>query len=151
MFSGIVGHKEALARLEKLAASPRRAHAYLFLGPEGIGKAHIARAWASMLLGYAGNVSVHPDYYELKRVEEHILIDEVRAFIAFMQKRACMVACRVGIIADADRMQGPAGDALLKTLEEPSGDRVIILSALHRSTLSETIVSRCQIIEFSLI
>jgi DNA polymerase III subunit delta' len=57
----------------------------------------------------------------------------------------------VYVICEADRMQDPAANALLKTLEEPSGDILLILTTSRRNALLPTILSRCQLLRFDLL
>ncbi len=58
---------------------------------------------------------------------------------------------KVGIIRNADRMTSEAANALLKTLEEPPPQTIFVLTVTHEQNLSETIVSRCQILRFGLV
>lgn len=150
MFEGIVGNRATLDYLAALAKSPRRAHAYLFTGPEGVGKTAVAREWARALLSHTGVLTAHPDYYEVAGDLESgaISVDAIRSCNAFVAGHPLIASCKVVLLPDAERMHDAAGDALLKTLEEPAGDRVIIITATHRERVLPTIVSRAQVIAF---
>ena len=155
---GMVGNAAALERLQRAVANPR--HAYLFVGPEHLGKATAARKFAAALLCgqadapcgecaacrllAAGN---HPDYLELAEGSK-AGIDEIRALQRDLSLRPHSGTRRVAVLPDAERLGGPAQNALLKLLEEPPARAVIILTAVTPARLLPTTVSRCQQIRF---
>ena len=152
MIRGIVGHQETVRHLSEIARDGRQAHAYLFVGPSGVGKSTVARAWAQELLNHEGKLAVHPDYHELDcttlRADDVDPIDAARAVISFMATKPLLAVRKVVLIRHAEMLTGTAGDALLKTLEEPSGDRVMIITVTHADLIAPTIRSRCQMIAF---
>jgi len=75
-------------------------------------------------------------------------IREVRRLASMSTDNNCK---RVFILSDADTMNDPSANALLKTLEEPSGQTMLILTSSRRDALPETIVSRCQQVRFDLL
>ena len=138
-FDGILGNAAALDRLRGLLAGGRMAHAYLFAGPDGVGKKLAAAAFAKALGVVPRVVSRPEDKHE-------VLIAQVREVIhelGFVSKER-----RVVIFDDADRMSEEAMNALLKTLEEPPEGTLILLVSSAPQKLLPTIRSRCQTVLF---
>jgi DNA polymerase-3 subunit delta' len=190
-FGGIVGNKE---RLEQLAAeiAYRPYHAYLLIGPAGIGKALVAHALGHSVLcecspgkdfcctvencvvrnTAAGPTSarvgasagrcdccaacvqiaagVHPDFIYIVRSAKRteVLIEQVRDFIERLGVRPSRGARRIAIIDDAETLNIPAQNALLKTIEEPPAHTVIFLVTKSERALLDTIRSRTRPIRF---
>lgn len=124
------------------------AHAWLISGPEGGGKGHVARHFASSKLGLDSPEALekHP-YYRLITPENNaISIDHIRELQKFLQLKTPGNAPfrRAVIIEDAHFMTNEAQNALLKALEEPPADTIIILTAPRTLRLRETIYSRVQ-------
>jgi len=145
--------------LERLAAD-RLAHAILLHGPEGTGKDELALKMAARLLCTgAGETAcgvcrscqlyasgAHPDWFVLRPEEgkHQILIDPVRDTIAALSLTASFSPRKVAFISPAELMNINSANALLKSLEEPPGETVIILLAHDATRLPVTIRSRCQ-------
>ncbi|NLG25860.1 MAG: DNA polymerase III subunit delta', partial [Clostridiales bacterium] len=142
-------------------ASGRSAHAYLFAGPAGTGKRSLAdlcaRAWNCLGRDAPCGVCAHcarslggndPDLMVIEP-EKSIGVDDVRALTEWLSTRPGDAGRRVAIVRGADRMTVPAQNALLKTLESPPGDAVIVLIAESAAALLPTVVSRCRIMRFS--
>jgi len=162
--SDIHGHDRNIAFLEKAAAGGKRAQAYLFAGPAGIGKRAVAVDFARALqCGAAGHRPCgmcpscrkiddgnHPDVRLLAPAREgaSIKIDEVRELIRAVGLKPYEGPASVAIIDDAGLMTNEAQGALLKTFEEPSPAAVIILIADAVEKLLPTIVSRAQVLTF---
>ena len=91
----------------------------------------------------------HPDIIRLKPAGSFIKIDQIRALCQTLTLKRFEAAMRVVIITDAQAMNPAAGNALLKVLEEPPNETLIILIAAHRPDLLPTITSRCQHIRFN--
>ncbi len=153
MFDGIVGQERVCSFLAKLCAEQSFRHAYLLVGPAHVGKAMIARRFAAALLPHTGALTAHPDYYEIGVLEGDttIAIESVRALVAFMAQKPFVAKRKVAYVHHAEALQPLAADALLKTLEEPAGDRVMVLTATHHEALPSTIRSRCHLIECGLV
>jgi len=165
-FDAIVGHERPLRVLKRALASGRIAHAYLFWGPDGIGKELAARAAARVLLcrdagalergegcgrcdGCAKcDAGEHPDLHLLSPGEKAISVDAVRGLQEALGLRAYESGRKIAIIRDAFRMSREAANALLKTVEEPPAGVFLFLLAHHRSQLLPTLVSRCQPLRF---
>ncbi len=155
----IIGNIVALEQLQRAVARPQ--HAYLLTGPEHLGKATAARRFAAALLcgqpgapcGKCPNCRLlesgnHPDYLELGE-DAKAGIDEIRALQRDLSLKAHSSNYRVAVLPDAERFGGPAQNALLKLLEEPPAQAVIILTAVTPARLLPTTVSRCQQIRFT--
>lgn len=145
---------------QQLAGRAQHAHAYLLHGPAGIGKRALAeRLMArllcqrpegldacgqckSCLLLKAGS---HPDNYilEPEEADKAIKVDQVRELVSFVVQTAQLGGRKVVLIEPAESMNINAANALLKSLEEPSGDTVLLLVSHQTSRLLPTIKSRC--------
>lgn len=138
-FEGVLGNPAAIDRLRGLIAGGRLAHAYLFAGPEGVGKRLVA-------ISFAKGLGVEPLVVERLEDKHEVLIAQVREVIrelGFASKDR-----RVVIFDDADRMSEEAMNALLKTLEEPPDGTLLLLVSSAPQRLLPTIRSRCQTIFF---
>lgn len=122
------------------------AHALLITAPEGAGKATLAIAAASNLLG--SEATTNPFFSHIKRAEgkQDIPIDAIRLLTRKTKLRTTGTANtrRVFFIENAHQMNQEAQNALLKLLEEPPLDSVIILTATSDRAMLPTIVSRAQ-------
>lgn len=153
---------QILERFQRLINSERLAHAYLFAGPAQTGKMATALALAQMVNCLepgapcgdcaschkiaGGN---HPDVHIIGNSDEDaIKIDEVRQMLAQVGLRAYEAQTKVFILHEAQRMTTEAANALLKTLEEPAGHTLIILTSAVAESCLATIKSRCHIVKF---
>lgn len=159
-FEGFVGNKLAIAMLKKALLSKRIASAYLFHGPDGVGKSLAALNFARALVCERGGSHAcgrcsscrrvdsgnHPDLHWYRPVGKMrvVKIDSVRELIAQAGLKAFEANWKVFLIEEADRMNVEAQNAVLKTLEEPPGRSVLILISSNPAGLLPTIVSRCQ-------
>lgn len=142
-------------------------HAYLISGMKGIGKRSLARAIAQYLMctderkpcgRCPGCIQViegsHPDVItvtpgkplspDVKTGLQGIPVDEIRHVISLAGQHTFAGGCRVIIIEHAEKMNQPAQNALLKTLEEPIASTVFMLLTDAPETLLPTIISRCR-------
>lgn len=165
----VLGHDRQRAELMDAAASGRMHHGWILAGPEGIGKASLARSVAlSLLAGEAGEVpdhhpaahlfaaGTHPDYAELVRLEKdngdlarNIGVDQVRGLHRLLESAPSIASRRVILIDSADDLERGAANALLKSLEEPPHGVVFLLVSHAPSRLLPTIRSRCRMLRFS--
>ena len=156
-FSDIVGQDGAVEFLQKASASDTVSHAYLFVGPSGVGKMLTALTFAWQLIAKTDEEvhifqteGVHPDLMVLEVPQDKTVItkeqitEEMEPWLALKPYRAKR---RLVIIRDSHLMRREAANALLKTLEEPPSYAVIILVADQEIQL-ETIISRCQTLRF---
>jgi DNA polymerase III subunit delta' len=160
----IYGHDWAVDHLRKALANRRVRHAYLIVGAESVGKETLARAFAQALncthadddvrpcgecrsckLIASGN---HPDmlFSELDANTGALKIEEVRGVTQRLALKPYEARYRIAIFRDFDHARGPAQDALLKTLEEPSPNALLFLLAPSAESLLPTIASRSQVI-----
>ncbi|MGU2289211.1 DNA polymerase III subunit delta' [Pseudomonas aeruginosa] len=144
----------------QLGGRAQHAHAYLLYGPAGIGKRALAEHWAAQLLcqrpaaaSACGEckacqllaAGTHPDYFVLEpeEAEKPIRVDQVRDLVGFVVQTAQLGGRKVVLLEPAEAMNVNAANALLKSLEEPSGDTVLLLISHQPSRLLPTIKSRC--------
>ena len=155
------------AAFEAALARGRLHHAWLLTGPQGLGKAGFAYAAARRLLGGAPKPAMpgdsvsrmisaraHPDLLVLERhveggaARKSIPVDEARRLPEFFAKAPAISAFRVAVIDAADDLNVNAANAVLKTLEEPSGRGVLLLVSHAPGRLLPTIRSRCRRLAF---
>ncbi|MGH8419143.1 MAG: DNA polymerase III subunit delta' [Pseudomonas sp.] len=145
---------------QQLAGRTQHAHAYLLHGPVGIGKRALAERLMYLLLcqqpqgleacGQCKSCSLltagsHPDNYilEPEEADKAIKVDQVRDLVSFVVQTAQMGGRKVVLIEPVESMNINAANALLKSLEEPSGETVLLLVSHQPSRLLPTIKSRC--------
>jgi DNA polymerase-3 subunit delta' len=153
VFEGIIGHGPTLALLT--GETKRPGHAYLFVGPAGVGKATVAQQFAAHLVcdDERGIARVlrhnHPDVTIIGPDGKMALgVEQARAVIAQSTLHPVESDRKVFIFDDASLMTDAAANALLKTLEEPSASTVMILVAESEHDLPITVASRCRTIRF---
>lgn len=124
-------------------------HALLLVGPEGMGKYALAKHVAASILGVSdATLQKLPYIIELRPDKGVIAIEQVRELQASLRLTTTGAAAvrRVVIIEDAQALTTEAQNALLKTLEEPPKDTVLILTTQHLHQLLETVPSRCFVV-----
>lgn len=156
-FGEIRGQERAVALLQNSIENDNTSHAYVFMGPSGVGKMLAARAFACALLARSDEQAaiyfkdgIHPDLLVIEKPENKttILKEQIsQGMEPWLSLKPYRAANRVVIIRDAHLMRAEAANALLKTLEEPPLYAVIILLTDEQSLL-ETIMSRCQQVRF---
>ena len=115
------------------------------------GKCRSCNKFSQVELKEETNLSdVHGDFYLLNadKDKKNITIEQVRDFIKRMGMGSFLGKNKVGIIKDADKLSKEAANALLKTLEEPKRNVIIILTVNNEDALLPTILSRGQLIKF---
>jgi DNA polymerase III subunit delta' len=170
---GIVGHNHAIDLLRRALAAQRIRHAYLFTGPEHIGKSLLAQRFAQTLLCTGGpdpRVAPlnpcgtclacrkvmhgnHPDVHFISRApdKQFILIEQVRALQSDSARRTLEGRRNIFIIQGMHEMNIQAANCLLKTLEEPEPDVVLLLTVPDPGLLLPTILSRVQQVSMHLL
>jgi len=153
----MIGHQKQLNLLETARAGGRMGHAYIFSGPEKIGKKTIALEWVSRIIGAPLRQNpAHPDFLFLAplvdpktgKIAQEITVDQIRGLIAKIALKPVMGKYKAAIIDRAELMNNEAQNCLLKTLEEPSGGAILILIASDAVRLFDTVRSRCQKVKF---
>lgn len=163
-FRDIVGQPQAVSMLQKSLKNNRIAHAYLFSGEHGIGKSSCAVSLAQALNCARGGEdgcgecpvcrkimrfsSIDFRMIEPKGAAEVITIDDIRGLRREIRLAPVEGKYKVFYIKDADRMNEQSSNALLKVLEEPPEESVLILSTTRPHLLLPTVLSRCQVIYF---
>jgi len=163
-FRDILGQGRVLRWLKAAISQNRLAGSYLFVGPEGVGKATVAINLAKVLNCLSPkegdaceaciscrkiNKGIHPDILFIQPQGQVIKIDQIRDIQRNLSFRPIMAKRRIIIIDQAEAMPEASANAFLKTLEEPPLDTIFILIAQDKHMLLPTITSRCQIITFS--
>jgi len=155
----VPGQAGAIAFLS--AAAERPHHAYAFAGPEGSGKSLAARAFTAALLCHRGGCGEcrdcrlaledhHPNEFLVEPEGRDIHVDTIRAEVWQPAYRTAPEPGRkVFLIREADRLSPNAADTLLKVLEEPPADAVLLLLSARAHELPETILSRCHLVTFT--
>ena len=155
-------HNKAWEQFVATKQQQQLPHALLVVGSEGIGRECFAHEMAKSLLcespdeqGFACGqcksckvygARAHPDYTEIGLPEgkQQIPIEAIRELGVFMELSRSYQGYRVALILSADHMNRNSSNSLLKVLEEPPDNTVIILVASQRSQILPTIHSRCQ-------
>ena len=161
-FAQILGQENAIAVLQNAIRHHRIPHAYLFAGDEGVGKKLTAVMFAKALNCReceddscdrcvschkidAGN---HPDVRIIAPEGQFIKIDQIRTLQKDVGYKPYEGKRKVYILDHAETLRPEAANALLKTLEEPSADSLIILVTANVYALLPTVISRCQLVRF---
>ncbi len=152
----VVGHRMQREQLERQVRQRALAHAYWISGPARVGKTTLALALASELLqaeGWPGGLGAHPDFW-LDDQQESLGVDRVRgpegelgpSLQHFLSLSAYASGPKVAVLANADRLTLPAANSLLRLLEEPPRESIIILTTSRPDSehLPGTLRSRCQ-------
>lgn len=161
----VVGHDGAVRALSRSLEQGRTSHAYLFLGPKGVGKMHLALNLAQALnctaeakpCGACAQcrrilIGKHADIHIVALpvavgdgpVRKTIPIDAIKDMQASAGLQPFEGRMRVVIIDGADALSPDASNRLLKTLEEPPAAVVLVLLAENEGDILETVLSRCQ-------
>ena len=158
-FRELIGHEEIVHHLETAIRGGTVAHAYIIEGESGSGKRTIASLFAAALLcetkgtdpcgkclscskAFSNN---HPDIIYVQHEKPGVIsVDEIREqVVSTADIKPYESPWKIYIIADADKMNPQAQNALLKTIEEPAPYVIVLLLASSRESLLPTIRSRC--------
>jgi DNA polymerase-3 subunit delta' len=164
-FSEILGHAKQIQSFRSALRNGRLHHAYLFLGPEGIGKRTIALSVAKAIHCETGdgdfcgtcancariNGANHPDLRVIGPLpdKKEISIQQVREIEHGLNLRSFSGKRKIAVIDPATLMNLSAQNALLKTLEEPPQGSLLILIASNAGGLLPTLRSRCLLLSFA--
>ena len=163
-FDSVVGQRALTTTLKNAIASNKLAHAYLFCGPRGVGKTTCARIFAKTIN------CLHPTadgeacnecesckaFNEQRSYNIHELdaasnnsVDDIRSLIDQVRIPPQIGKYKVYIIDEVHMLSSQAFNAFLKTLEEPPHHAIFILATTEKHKILPTILSRCQIYDFS--
>lgn len=174
-FTAVIGQPQAISLLAQSLDRDRLAPAYLFAGPEGVGRALTARLFIEQILHTNSprpqpHLENHPDVLWLEPTYLHqgklytkkqllaqeqtlpktrpqVRLEQIRQLAQHLGRPPLSAPRSLVVIEQAETMAEPAANGLLKTLEEP-GRATIILIAPSEAALLPTLVSRCQKIPF---
>lgn len=157
---GFIGQESIILSLDTALNNNEISHAYIFEGPDGIGKRTLARVFAQSLLcesndkpcGYCMSCNLfksnnHPDFKEIS-IDSNILVENTREIVKDINTKPYYGGKKVYIIENAHTMTDGAQNSLLKTLEEPPEYVVMILTTNNINVLLPTVTSRCSIKKF---
>ncbi|MEA1901960.1 MAG: hypothetical protein U9N56_00370 [Actinomycetota bacterium] len=153
LFDDVIGHLKVVELLEAELAKPGQA--YLFAGPQSVGKGHVALRFAAGLLGGKDDDRAlrlalarnHPDLTVLEPEGATSLgVDQAREVVARASMAPIEAARSVFLFPDAGSMTESAANALLKTLEEPTASVSFLLVAESEDDFPPTVASRCRTI-----
>lgn len=165
----IIGHHAAVSFLQNNLKNDQLSHAYLFLGPKGLGRKILAQNFLlAIFCSKRKNLepcrhctncqqlikNIHPDVLWIDRgvdektdkLKKNISIEQVREVKDRLSKGSFLDGHKAVVINHADLLSLEAANALLKILEEPAKKVLIILIARQADNLPGTILSRCQIV-----
>lgn len=151
LFDDIIGHSGVLELLESELTQPTQA--YLFVGPQSVGKEAVALRFAAGLLGGIADerarrlalAARHPDLRVLEPEGATSLgVDQAREVVSRASLAPVEAARSVFLFPDAGAMTDQAANALLKALEEPSAEVVFLLVAESEDDFPPTVASRCR-------
>lgn len=163
-FRSVVGQKALTTTLKNAIQHNKLAHAYLFCGPRGVGKTSCARIFAKTINcltptaeGEACNTCESCQAFnEQRSYNIHELdaasnnsVDDIRALIDQVRIPPPIGKYKVFIIDEVHMLSSAAFNAFLKTLEEPPHHALFILATTEKHKVLPTILSRCQIYDFS--
>lgn len=140
------------------------ANTYVFLGSENLGKTTIAKYFAKSLLCFNNRSlpcedclscshvdnGIHGDLHIVEKEDDkkNISIEQIRDFIKILGMSSFLGKYKIGIIKNAELLSDKAANSLLKTLEEPKNNVVIILIVSNSKNIPATILSRSQVLNF---
>ena len=163
-FRSVVGQKSLTTTLKNAIQSNKLAHAYLFCGPRGVGKTSCARIFAKTInclnptadgeacnaceSCWAFNEQRSYNIHELDAASNNS-VDDIRTLIDQVRIPPPIGKYKVFIIDEVHMLTTAAFNAFLKTLEEPPHHALFILATTEKHKVLPTILSRCQIYDFS--
>ncbi len=161
-FENIIGNRKIIEQLIQTIYNKNHAQSYIFEGREGIGKTSIAKLFSAGLIceNFNNNpcekcrhcVKIisnnHPDIYEVFADGASIKTKQIEELHEFIISKPFLADKKIILIHDADKMTIASQNKLLKTLEEPPLNTILILITSNVSILLPTIRSRCQMLSF---
>lgn len=161
-FQNIIGQDFSIHMLQGYLEQGRLQGGLLFTGPQGVGKKLIAQTLAKAVNCEQLQMdscdrcvsclkidrNIHPDVRLIESDESEIKIEDIRQLQREISLRPYEARMKVFILNDAQRLTAEASGALLKILEEPPGNSLIILISDKPALLFKTVVSRCKTLKF---
>lgn len=163
-FMSVIGQSTITQTLKSAVKAQRLAHGYLFCGPRGVGKTTCARIFAKAINCFSPTEDNEPcnecesciafnnnrsyNIHELDAASNNS-VENIRDLIAQTRIPPQLGKYSVYIIDEAHMLSTAASNAFLKTLEEPPAHAIFVLATTERHKIVGTILSRCQIFDFS--
>ena len=155
VFDDVIGHRAVVELLEGEVARP--AASYLFIGAAGVGKGTVARRFAARLVGGGDDLAEHralrgshPDVVVVEpEGRSSLTVDQARSTVARSALSPVEAERKVFVFEEAGAMSDQAANALLKTLEEPTGTSVFVLVTDSPDDLPATVASRSRSVLFA--
>jgi DNA polymerase III subunit delta' len=144
----IIGHHEQIAKLKRMIANNKIPHSLLLSGPSHIGKKTVALNWIKELY-QKDTIENHPDFLMICPEKRQILLEEAEKIRQHLLLRPHSSGWKTVLVDEAHLMNHEAQSSLLKTLEEPRGQTIIILVSSQPFSFLPTITSRVQKISFT--
>ena len=157
---GLVGHRHIIDQMTSCDQRSRRHHGYIFQGPKGVGKATTAYTLAEALFCSHSpddpdmallRAGTHPDMMVISPDPEKttISVEQIRTIIPFLAHTPARKKNRFVLIDALDATNINGSNALLKTLEEPPDNTIIIIVSHGSTPVLPTIRSRVQMVKFN--
>jgi DNA polymerase-3 subunit delta' len=161
------GHDGVLQTFRRAVANGRLGQAFLFVGPDGVGKHLFAKELAKAILCERPpeplaacdhcpscaqvEAGTHPDVFTVRTPDDkqELPVAEMRAFCAKMALKPTRGSRKIGIVEDADDFNEESANSFLKTLEEPPPGSMLILIGTNPDRQLPTILSRSQLVRFA--
>lgn len=168
----IIGHQNISYILKNAIIKQKLVPAYIFVGPDHMGKTTLAEQFICSLQCYSHHCQekisikkipcqeclhcqqyqkkVHPDITLIQKEEEqkNISIEEIRGLQHRLNLHSFLPTYKIALIKNAEALSQEAFNSLLKTLEEPTPQTIIILLTNDLNVIPATVISRCQILRF---
>ena len=163
----MIGHEWAVQLLQGHIENNKLRHAYLITGPSDIGKKNLAiRFIQAICCPNAKSPGIpclkcptctrlqrleHPDLFPIivEEGSKQIKIDQVREMVRSLSLSPYEASRRFGLLIDFELANRNSQNSILKTLEEPPGSVILILTAVSTNSLFETVASRCEEIKLN--
>lgn len=174
-FSSVIGHTFVQEVLKKALREGLVHHAYVFVGPKHTGKGTVTTCFCKALLCQSRTIErpchhclscqyfdrgIHPDFHEIQKLmqdtgdkhyaktKKNIGIEQIKKGEQYLRQSALLSGYKAMVVSDADSLSEKAANAILKTLEEPPNNTVIILIYEHDGNITPTIRSRSHLMRF---
>ena len=159
-FTNVIGHSEIISVLSVSLEKAKTGHAYLFIGPAGVGKKTLAKSFAGALL-CSGDKDIdtcgcpscnqfrldsHPDFIRITPTGNSIKIEQLRELQRNAYFKPLMGEHKIFFLPEAELLTEAAANSFLKLLEEPPNGVVFLFTAVRSDNILPTIRSRCQIL-----
>jgi DNA polymerase III subunit delta' len=159
----IVGHSSIINYLQTVIKNDRLNHAYLFYGPDNLGKTELAKNFIISIYCEDSNrpchkcnhclqieKNIHPDIINISRESDkkNITIEQIREARNKIYHASFLNSHKIVLIKESNTLSLAASNALLKILEEPTKKTIFIFIAPSLKNIPQTILSRVQAIKF---